>query len=232
MTDTTANDMFDMSVVTDAKVAAALPQLLTQWRNKKRWSEFSKEARATHVAVLESFIATGLPPTVDGLQPEIVADLQGRDLIVIRDGAIVVAYPFASTPTRHSVQLDGTSIAAVCAIDALGAAAMVGKATHVTSKCATCEQEITVDILEDGLTIKSHSHDDPRLWAGIVPVAGCAADTQCQSMLLFCYPDHLKKWRSSTAQSPDGFAFTLAQAVQAGAAIFKPFLNRQDKHEL
>ncbi len=215
---------FDMSVVTDTQVASALPRLLDQWRSRKRWSQFDAETRSTHQTILSSYISTGAPPPTNILDADILADLVDRDLIVIKDSKITVAYPFATAPTRHRVQVERTAIAAVCAIDALGTAAMVGKAAHVNSRCAICKEDINVVIGEDGLTIKSHSHTEPLVWAGIVPIAGCAADTQCRSMLLFCGSDHLSEWRALAIGPLDGFAFTLPQAVQAGAAIFKPFL--------
>lgn len=224
MTEMSVDAAFDMSVVTDTQVSSALPRLLDQWRSRKRWSQFDTETRSIHQTILNSYISTGAPPPTDILDAEILADLVHRDLIVVKDSKIAVAYPFATAPTRHRVQVGGVAIAAVCAIDALGTAAMVGKSARVNSRCAICEEDINVAIAEDGLTIKSHSHTEPLVWAGIVPIAGCAADTQCQSMLLFCGSDHLAEWRASAVEPLDGFAFTLPQAVQAGAAIFKPFL--------
>jgi hypothetical protein len=54
-----------------------------------------------------------------------------HDIDAIRldpDGQIAVAYPFSATPTRHRVRIGGhVDVYAMCAIDSLGVAAMLGR---------------------------------------------------------------------------------------------------------
>jgi len=46
-------------------------------------------------------------------------------------GAILVAYPFSRTPRGHRVLINGThQVEAMCAIDALGIAPMLGPANR------------------------------------------------------------------------------------------------------
>lgn len=57
-------------------------------------------------------------------------DLLNRD----RDGEIAVAYPFSGRPTAHVVRFpSGREVYAMCAIDALGIAAMLEEPITVNS---------------------------------------------------------------------------------------------------
>jgi len=221
-TDKTEN--LDMTVVRDKAVADALPHLLTEWRMKKRWATIDKQTLSLHRAILNAYLETGTPPDTEGLRIEQLDDLCDRDLVVMEGNAISAAYPFSTASTLHNVEIDNISIANVCAIDALGSGAMAHKAACVTSQCATCKNDIVIKLSDDGLTVENTSPSAPRVWAGIVPNSGCAANTQCQSMLMFCNQLHLDDWICTKKQKPDGFDFSIEQAVQLGAAIFRPFL--------
>ncbi len=215
----------DMSVVTDAGVAKALPRLLTKWRMKKRWDDMPPQTRALHQKLLMGYLTNGAPPDIADLNPATLEDLQQRDLIVLQDGSLQSAYPFSTRKTGHKARINGISNFCVCAIDALGAPAMAGQAGQVDLSCAVCNTAITVRIGASGLELQQASPKEARIWAGIIPIKGCAADTQCQSMLAFCGDEHLQNWRDQQPTPTNGFAFTTLQALQAGAAIFRPFLQ-------
>ena len=215
----------DMSVVTDALVAKALPQLLTEWRMKKRWADMPGQTRALHQKLLRGYLTTGTPPGIADLSPSILEDLQQRDLIVLKNGALQSAYPFSTRKTDHKVRINGITNYCVCAIDALGAPAMAGTSAQVALNCAVCDAAITARIGGAGLELNQSEPTDARIWAGIIPINGCAADTQCQSMLAFCGETHLHHWQGQQPSPTNGFSFTTLQALQAGAAIFRPFLQ-------
>jgi len=222
-TDKTA--YLDVAVVRDQIVADALPLLLTEWRMKKRWATIDRQTLSLHRAILDAYLETGAPPDTKELRIEQLNDLCDRDLIVMDGNVITVAYPFSTTPTLHKVEINNITIANVCAIDALGSGAMARKAACVTSQCATCSKDIVIDLGGDGLTVVNTFPAAPRVWAGIVPISGCAANTQCQSMLMFCNQQHLDDWIRLKKQMPVGFDFSVEQAVQVGAAIFRPFFK-------
>lgn len=226
-TDKTEN--LDMTVVRDKAVADALPHLLTEWRMKKRWATIDRQTVLLHHAILYTYLETGAPPDTNELHMGQLDDLCDRDLIVMAGNAITAAYPFSTKPTLHKVEINNISIANVCAIDALGSGAMAHKAARVTSQCATCKKDIVIDLGDDGLTVENTSPVAPRVWAGIVPISGCAANTQCQSMLMFCTQQHLDDWICTNKQKPDGFDLNVEQAVQLGSAIFRPFLPSSDR---
>jgi hypothetical protein len=101
--------------------------------------------------------AAGEPPSPDGIAAaatrfgvdaeDAFATFAAEDL-VHRDpatGAIVVAYPFAGRPRGHRVLIDGACwVDAMCAIDALGIAPMLGALIEVTSYDPASGAEIWV----------------------------------------------------------------------------------------
>jgi hypothetical protein len=223
---TTDNTQYlDMSVVHDKVVADALPQLLTEWRMKKRWVTLDGKTLSLHHTILNAYLKTGAPPDTEELNGEQLDDLCDRDLIVMDGNVISAAYPFSTVTTLHKVEIDNVSIANVCAIDALGSGAMAHKAACVTCQCATCKKDIVVRLSDNGLNVENTSPAAPRVWAGIVPISGCAANTQCQSMLMFCNQQHLDDWMRTKKQKPDGYDLNVEQAVELGAAIFRPFFK-------
>ncbi|MFV2035186.1 MAG: alkylmercury lyase family protein [Halocynthiibacter sp.] len=232
----------DLSVVTDPEVEAAIGTLMSEWRMRKRWQDFPAMARHLHQHILRTFLISGKPPrreTLKAVVPanadEALADLVARDLVFLDmdDGArgeIAGAYPFSSRPTRHAVVIDGQKIAAVCAIDALGAGAMAHRDAQVATACPICESRIDVTVTGYGLVLSAVSPATAVLWAGIEPINGCAATTQCQSMLMFCSERHLQDWCAARTGPLRGFRFTPAEALQAGAAIFRPFLAQRPEN--
>jgi hypothetical protein len=69
-----------------------------------------------------------------------LARLDADDLIVLRDGAVRLAYPFSGDPTAFVVVLPGGAERfACCAIDALGIAPMLGQAIGIRGRCHHCE---------------------------------------------------------------------------------------------
>jgi hypothetical protein len=66
------------------------------------------------------------------------------------DGSVAVAYPFSGRPTSHRVLIDGHSVHAMCAIDALGIAPMFDRTSVVSSRDPITEVEISVWLQPDG----------------------------------------------------------------------------------
>ncbi len=113
-------------------------------------------------AILDRFITTGGPVKIE----EIAASLSGnaasevyaaitrldeKDLIMVQHRQVMLAYPFAGTPTAFSVVLrDGRERYAVCAIDALGVPAMLGQPVLIRSHCHHCREPLEIRAAPDG----------------------------------------------------------------------------------
>ena len=205
LTTTGDNSDFDWTVVTDPLVTSALKALLTDWRMKKRWNDFPDAHRRLHIHILQTYLKTGDAPAG--------------------------AYPFTSRASGHSVVIKTREIATMCAIDAFGAGAMVDSDAEVHSRCPECNTAIDIRIGGNGPSIEAAHPEGAVVWAGVDAVEGCAADTQCRSMLLFCADAHLQAWRAKHAPGGEGFRLTPDQALQAGAAIFRPFMAGPEEQE-
>ena len=224
----TPQSYLDRSVVHSARVWAALPQLLGEDRVQRRWCGLGNATQSLHHEILWSYITTGRPPASAGLDPMLLEDLHRRDLIVLADGNISAAYPFSSHSTPHSVTIGGRLVFCVCAIDAMGVGAMLDRAVSVRLTCARCLRPISVDVASGGLGVAHATPDTSVIWAGIVAINSCAATSQCLSMLAFCERAHLAGWQGDDATRCQGFEFSLDEAAQAGAAIFRPFLPQNE----
>ena len=111
--------------------------------------------RELHRAVLRSFRDRGRAHR-DDLHPAAAAlgiklddalhQLAIADLVhTAPDGQIEIAYPFSGLPTGHTVHLPGhPSVAAMCAIDALGMSAMLGRPVTITAAEPDTGRIITV----------------------------------------------------------------------------------------
>jgi hypothetical protein len=120
--------------------------------------------RAVYQQVLRSFAATGHGPSAADMAETaarygttaaaVLAALHAGDHLRLGpDGQIRAAYPFSGVPTPHLVDIDGGPRAyAMCAIDALGMAAMLGTGVTVTSADPRSGEAVTVSVRADGKT--------------------------------------------------------------------------------
>ena len=146
-----------MSATFETKRAEELldAEFIAKWRDRQA---IDARARAVLLAILERFIAAGGPVSVEsvaaffpGQDPAevhgAIARLDEKDLILVQDGQVKVAYPFAGTPTPFLAVLpDGRERYAVCAIDALGVPVLLGQPVVIRSRCHHCRQQMELDV--------------------------------------------------------------------------------------
>jgi hypothetical protein len=145
----------------------------------RRAESLTGPARQVHQAVLAAFARTGQPPTRGeleqfarslGASPDaVLAELAGADAIAFSPGGeIRAAYPFSPVRTPVRVSWTGGPAAyAMCAIDALGMSAMLGRPVTITAAEPDTGRIITVHA--DGSRARWH----PRT---AVVFAGSAGD--------------------------------------------------------
>lgn len=181
---------------------------------------FGDLARAPSVDELAVAIGWPLPRVKAALQ-----ELQHRDLLGLDAAgtAIDYAYPFTSRHTGHTVQLGAHALNALCAIDALGVAAMYQHDIVITSRCTLCGTGIKFMTADRGHRLRSVSPENAVVWYDF-RYAGCAATSVCQMTVFFCSDAHLQAWRNGMASEEDGRRLLPAEALEAGRALFAPLL--------
>jgi hypothetical protein len=194
-------------------------------------------ARQVHQLVLAAFAQTGRPPARGELERSVpaggadpaalLAELAERDVIAFdADGEIRAAYPFSPAPTSIQVSWEGGPVAyAMCAIDALGVSAMLGRPVTITAAEP-----------DTGHTITVHADRDQARWdpPGAVVFAGAtgdgcchAADRTCGHVNFFTNARAARAWaRANPAVT--GEVLRRARAVRRGVAEFGTFMRTGD----
>ncbi|AUD00090.1 mercuric reductase (plasmid) [Bradyrhizobium sp. SK17] len=187
-------------------------------------------------AILQFYGDHGQPPQIADIAGEIgfeidhvetaLRALDSNDLIGLdRDsGQIRLAYPFTEAVTAHRVDLNGHTLHALCAIDALGAADMYGADISISSPCRHCGSQIEVTTTADGRAPKSVAPAGAVVWYDFA-YDGCAAGSCCPSIAFFCSDAHLQQWLDVQTPRRDGTGLTVDEALEVGRAIFGPVLT-------
>jgi hypothetical protein len=196
---------------------------------------------------MRTFATTGHAPDAAGLWGAtpaghelsvLLAELHDRDVIRLDDrGRIRAAYPFSGVPTVHVVTIDGgPTVFAMCAIDALGMSAMLGRAVQITSADPAIGDRIEVAV--DG--VRAHWRPDTAVvfvgadtpatvGDGSPPAAGQpgllpAADRCCGMMNFFTGLESATAW-SAAHPTVSGSILTQEQALRLGIDIFGQLLD-------
>jgi hypothetical protein len=197
----------------------------------------TRPARQVHLAVLTAFAQTGQAPgreeleriaRADGADPAaVLAELAERDVLAFgQAGEIRAAYPFSPSPTpiRMSWE-DGPVTYAMCAIDALGVSAMLGRPVTITAAEPGTGRVITV-----------HADRDQARWEppGAVVFAGAtsgdcchAADRTCSYINFFTSARAARTWAKANP-AVTGTVLGRARALSAGVAEFGVFMRTGD----
>ena len=213
--DATARDGF-------ARLTAIIPLAARQAALPPAW-------RAAHRAILASYAADGRPPrrvdlaAMPGIDDAdtLLARLDGDDMVVLdATGEIAGAYPFTSETTPHTVTVGGASVHAMCAVDALSVAPMLGTATRIDSRCAVSGAPVRV--VMEGLAVTECTPAGPLVGIHWAAASGHTAHSLCRQMLFLADEATAQQWQ---ADAPDARRlYTLRQAIDLGAAFFVPLL--------
>jgi hypothetical protein len=204
----------------------------------------SPAARAVHRAVLYGFATTGTAPDRAVLTEAagnadlggLLAELHEWDVIRLDPaGAIRAAYPFSGRPTAHLVDIHGgPTVYAMCAIDALGMSAMLGRAVTIRSaepdtgrpitvtvhsRRATWAPDTTVAVV--GATGANVNGCPPDGDAGVI---GSAADIGCGVMNFFTDQATAAGWLSAHPEVT-GEVLPHKRALRLGITLFGHLLD-------
>jgi len=198
---------------------------------KARQDMLPEALRELHRYILASFAASGRPPGRDEIagQPGIgdvdaaLRELADGDLVVLDASRREVsgAYPFTREARLHEVEVNGHTVHAMCALDAVSVAPMFAAETRIRSRCHVTATP--VEIRMHGREVVSALPADVHIgirWQG---TSGCAAKSLCMEMVFLADAATASAWR---ADDPDNISvFNLADAIDFGAAFFVPLLD-------
>ncbi|MGC4940014.1 alkylmercury lyase family protein [Kribbella sp. DT2] len=222
------------AAITTADSRTAPGEVLSAWRT--RAVPLDPVEKAVHQAILRAFVAAGVAPSGPDLDEvvagsgritaDVLSALHDADAIRLNaDGQVAVAYPFSADPTRHRVHIadpdgGGVDVYAMCAIDALGIAPMLGRDTRIESVDVTTGQPITVTTRNGRTTWRP---EQAVVFIGADAGGGPSADCCCDYLNLF--PDYAaaKAW---TANHPSvaGQILNQADAEDLATRLFQPLL--------
>jgi hypothetical protein len=189
--------------------------------------------RAVQQVVLRSFATTGAPPQPQQLMDtarrygsdidQVLADSAAGDYLAFDGGgAIRAAYPFSGVPTVHRVHIDGgADVHAMCAIDALGIAAMLSRDVRIDSIDPHTGSPVTVTITG------GHADWYPSsavVFAGARGEGGPSVDTCCSYLNFHTDRASAVAWAAAHPHI-EGTILDQSSAWALGQATFGPILT-------
>ena len=194
---------------------------------RNRLRSLTDRERLLYRWILGRFATSGRPRRTDvegeahrlGLDlPAALATLAREDLVCLGpDGEIAVAYPFSGRPTAHRVRLRrGHEAYAMCAIDALGIAPMLGEEIEIFSSDPLTGEEIEVALAPNG---------EGRWPQSAVVVSGTTASDAgscgscCPVLNFFASHDNAETWLDARSDVR-GVVISLEEAILAGREVF------------
>lgn len=226
----------DWTAVTSDRARSALKDILDAFGIERCWRDFTPGEDRCRQAIMEHYLEQGRPPTLSrlavktGLSEHDVRDalvrLKGRDLLLYDAQAATIqgAYPLTESETEHKVRLGEVVVHAMCAIDALGVGRMARRDVVIESRCRATRQPIRIATAGGGRRLGTVTPESAVVWSGIRATGGCAANTLCPLIAFFADDQVLEDWRAREHPSVPGYRLSIAEAMEAGMAIFGPML--------
>jgi hypothetical protein len=253
-----------LDVPTTARITAALrraasarafpsayPPQLAVGVTRDRLADVSPAARQLHTTILRAFARTGHAPHAATLPVPagedvggLLAQLHEHDVIRLDgQGSIRAAYPFSGVPTAHAVAVDGgPAVYSMCAIDALGIRAMLGRDTVITSVDPQSGEPVEVVVRQGQATwrpttavvfVGSDTTTTPAASGGdccppdgstAAGTVAAAADRCCGAMNFFTSGDTARSWIAAHPRV-SGVMLSQEQALRLGVDIFGRLLD-------
>lgn len=210
----------------------ALARLNSQLPLKARQDRLPVELKHLHQWVLRFLSSHGRVPYPTELKAEwgemdIASALQrlaADDLVVLdaKGEHLVGAYPLTSEVTPHRISLNGRSLYAMCALDAVAVAPLFDSEVKIASTCHVTKTPIQI-------LMRASEVIDVRPTADVIvgirwqmPTA-VAAYSMCLQMVFLKDSHVARDWQQNDADNISLFA--LPDAVAFGKAFFRPLLE-------
>lgn len=212
-----------------ANVQAAVDRLNTILPLFANQQKMSAEAITLHQRVLRNFVDYGVIPDrrqmleMAGGNEKIIEELATNDLVVFNnEGEPTGAYPFTMDKREHCVSLNGHTVYAMCALDALSIHAMYQYPVEINSICAVSGEPVRI-LQREGKLVNSQADG---IYFGInwqAASGGCScADSLCTEMIFLKDKNIAQQWLQTNSNGRE--IFTLDEAVIFGSRFFMPLV--------
>jgi mercuric reductase len=209
---------------------AALDKLNSLLPLKARQSRLEQQLRDLHIAILRNFASAGCPLSRnevaqqlgDGDVDAALARLAADDLIVLTpdNSRIEGAYPFTAEERVHKLLVNGHTVHAMCALDALAIAPMFETATRIDSRCHVTDTPVEIHMQGEALLSARPGEVHVGIhWQG---TSGCAAQSLCMEMVFLADAETAQRWQQQDSENIS--VYELPDAVTFAAAYFRPLL--------
>ena len=221
----------DAGTVESVLEAAAIP---ASRRGRERTARLADGERALYRWIIEQF-ALAAPPTATQLAEQAqtlnldpsdaLAALAREDLVHTGDdGAITVAYPFSGRARGHEVTIADRVVQAMCAIDALGIAAMLDQPIEVRSRDPISRSEIRVHADPNAVTAWQ-----PETAVVLAGSGSCEGPSYCGCCDVLNFFESTENAERYLRENPNvsGMPISIADAAAAGRAVFGDILRER-----
>jgi len=211
--------------VASALAAAEIP---TSKLGPARRARLSDPERELYFWILRRFATSGCPGGTEtcemaaqlGLELEhALATLEREDLVHRgSDGEIAVAYPFSGRASAHVVRFpNGHETYAMCAIDALGTAAMFEQTIEICSSDPLSGAVFRAKVAPDGRA--TWVPETAVVVAGVLERQADSCSGCCPVLNFFVSTESAERW---LAEHPHvrGCVMTIEDAIASGRAVF------------
>jgi hypothetical protein len=189
------------------------------------------EIKRLHQQLLTSFVTKGRPLSkvemsfqVDDVEKAATALINCDIAMFSHDGNVIGAYPFSVIERDYLIKVNGHTLYAMCALDALAIAPMFNIATDITSRCAITGKSINIQMVGEDISNIASSKD---VYLGVdwdsANTNTCCADSLCKKIVFFQHQQVAEQWL--TTESKEGELFSLKEAVQFSSRFFIPLME-------
>ena len=212
------------------KIQAALNRLngiLPLYGNQQK---MSATGISLHRAAMRGFVNDGVIPgrqrllEMAGGDEKILKELEASDTVVFDDhGEPIGAYPFTMDSREHRITVNGNTVHAMCALDALSVHSMYQLPVEINSVCAVTGDAI--NIVQENGRLKNIEANDVYVginWNAASSCCSCA-DSLCTEMLFLKDKEVAEAWLQEDSEGRE--IFTLDEAVSFGSQFFTPLVE-------
>ena len=212
------------------KIQTALDRLngiLPLFENQQKMSESGIKL---HRAAMRGFVDNGVIPDRQRMlemtsgDENILKELEESDVVVFdENGEPTGVYPFTMDIREHRVTVNGYTVHAMCALDALSIHSMYQLPVEINSVCAVTGEAIQV-IQENGrlTNVEANNVYVGINWDAASSCCSCA-DSLCTEMLFLKNRVVAEEWLSEDNNGRE--IFTLDEAVSFGSRFFMPLVE-------